>query len=121
MPNLSRTDFDQILQHRRVTLEQTLVNRFYETLNENALYLDLVAKELAELENITDQEVEEIVWQIADDPDNLFSLTVDRLRRQETLWTTVIKPALGLLLVTNQPLTREYLKRLANLDFCNEV
>jgi len=121
LPNLSRADFDHILRHRGVTLEYTLADRFYETLDENALYLDLVAKELAARRDITNREVEEIVQQIADDPENLFSLTVDRLRRQETLWTAVIKPVLGLLLVTNEPLVREHLKYLLNLDSTKKV
>lgn len=121
LPNLSRADFDHILQRRGVTLEQTLADRFYETLDENALYLDLVAKELAAWHDITNQKVEEIVQQIADDPENLFSLTVDRLRRQETLWTAVIKPVLGLLLVTNEPLVRQHLKHLLNLDSTQKV
>ncbi|HTD19885.1 MAG TPA: hypothetical protein VK667_10180, partial [Ktedonobacteraceae bacterium] len=66
--------------------------------------------------DITNQEVEEIVRQIADNPENLFSLTIDRLRRQETLWTAVIKPVLGLLLVTKEPLVRDHLKHLLNLS-----
>ncbi len=116
LPNLSRADFDQILHHRRVSLDQALADNFYKTLDKNALYLDLVAKELAARKNITGQEVEEIVQQIANDPENLFSVTIDRLRWQETLWASVIKPVLGLLLVTNEPLVREHLKHLLNLD-----
>jgi uncharacterized caspase-like protein len=117
LPNLSRADFDQILQHRGVALKlkRELADSFYETLNENALYLDLVAKELAARKNVTSQKVEEIVRQIADDPENLFSLTIDRLRWQETVWTAVIKPVLGLLLVTQEPLLREQIKHLLNL------
>jgi hypothetical protein len=74
-----------------------------------------MAKELAAHQEFTDKYVEEIVGQIIDDPDNLFSLTIARLRHPEALWSTVIKPLLGLLLVTQEPLLREHLKYLLNL------
>src|SRR6266487_1565070 len=48
LPNLSRQDFDLILQHRQVPLSRELANQFYQAMQENALYLDLVAKELGE-------------------------------------------------------------------------
>lgn len=115
LPNLSHADFECILQARGVTLARALTDRFYEILDQNALYLDLVAKELAQRENMTQQEVEKIVQQIADDPGNLFSLTIERLSRQESLWHTVIKPVLGLLLVAEEPMGREALKHVLNL------
>ncbi len=121
LPNLSRNDFDQILSHRGVDLEPTLANRFYETLGKNALYLDLVAKELAARRNMTNYEVEKVIQQIADDPENLFSLTIDRLRRPEHLWSTVIKPILGLLLVTYEPLVREHIKHLLHFAFITNI
>jgi tetratricopeptide (TPR) repeat protein len=121
LPNLSRADFDLILQHRHVTLEQTLANRFYEKLEENALYLDLVAKELSARGSITSAEVEEIIQQIADNPENLFSLATDRLKQPETLWREVIKPVLGLLLVTSEPLARQQIKQLININAPVEV
>jgi tetratricopeptide (TPR) repeat protein len=116
LPDLSRADFDHILQHRSVILEHTLAERFFEILDRNALYLDLLAKELAVRGDITDQQVEDIVRELADDPENLFSLTINRLRQQETLWNVVIKPVLGLLLETNEPLAREHLKQILNID-----
>ena len=74
LPNLSRTDFDRILERREVTLEPLLANKFYEKLEKNALYLDLVAKELAKRGPITAAEVVTIIGQISDNPENLFSL-----------------------------------------------
>src|SRR6266567_6126300 len=41
LPNLSRQDFDLILQHRGVSLSSVLADRFYEAMQQNALYLDL--------------------------------------------------------------------------------
>jgi tetratricopeptide (TPR) repeat protein len=114
--NLSRPDFDRILQHRGVALEPSLADIFYRALNKNALFLDLVAKELAERKSITNPEIEKIVREIANDPEHVFSLTIDRLRQQGILWQSVIKPLLGLLLVTSEPLLPEHLKHLLNLD-----
>ena len=71
---LTRHDFDLILQHRKVYLEPGLADRFYKAMGENALYLDLVAKELAQA---GDAKSEEIIERIADDPENIFSLSTD--------------------------------------------
>ncbi|MGH2510671.1 MAG: hypothetical protein ACRDHZ_25130, partial [Ktedonobacteraceae bacterium] len=77
--------------------------------------------ELALRKNITHQEVEAIIQQIADNPENVFSLTIDRLRRLEMLWSTVIKPVLGLLLVAKESVQREHLKRLLNLSATTQI
>src|SRR5205823_11804684 len=79
LPNLSRSDFGLILSHRRVYLTRELTDRFYEAMQENALYLDLVAKELAET-GVTSQV--EVIKRVADNPDNIFSLSIDRFKRQ---------------------------------------
>lgn len=121
LPSLSRADFGRVLLHRGVTLEHTLINRFYEVLDRNALYLDLVAKECAASPEMTNQEVEEVVQSITDNPENLFSLTIRRLVQPDNLWSAVIKPLLGLLLVTREPLKRDHLKRLLNLAAVTHV
>jgi tetratricopeptide (TPR) repeat protein len=121
LPNLSRADFDRILHHRHVPLERTLADNFYEQLEQNALYLDLVAKELAERSSITAAEIAAIIQQITDNPENLFSLATDRLSMQEKLWAEVTKPILGLLLVTNQPLSSRQIKQLINLSATAQV
>src|SRR5262249_1054264 len=46
LPNLSRDDFDRILHHRSVSLTSDLADRFYRVMDGNALYLDLVAREI---------------------------------------------------------------------------
>lgn len=43
LPNLSRQDFNLLLEHRKVKLDRVLADRFYKAMQENALYLDLVA------------------------------------------------------------------------------
>jgi tetratricopeptide (TPR) repeat protein len=116
LPGLSRPDFDRVLQHRNVTtLEAGLASRLHETLKENALYLDLVAQELAKRPSLTPEEVEQIVQQLAENPENLFALSIERLRWQKSLWEAVLKPILGLLSVTREPLCRDHLKRLLTL------
>jgi hypothetical protein len=122
LPNLSRDDFDRILRRRHVILpEHALADRFYYELEENALYLDLVAKELALRDPITPAQVEEIIRAIADNPENLFSLATDRLSQPPEAWNTVIKPILGLLLATSEPLTRQQLKQLVNLNSAHSI
>ncbi|GHO98466.1 hypothetical protein KSF_085140 [Reticulibacter mediterranei] len=121
LPNLSRHDFNLILAHHRVILKRPLADRFYTMLGENALYLDLVAQELAVPQGLTDLYVEGIVRRLIDDPDNVFSLTIDRLRQQGSLWALVIKPVLGLLLAAQEPLMREQLKQLLNLAMKSNV
>jgi hypothetical protein len=101
LPPLSRDDFDLILQHRRANLDAHLADRFYQAMEQNALYLDLVARELAEAGALTP---EQIIARIADNPENLFSLAIDRLKRPPLEWRTLVKPILGVLLTTQQPL-----------------
>jgi tetratricopeptide (TPR) repeat protein len=113
LPNLSRADFDLILAHRQVTLDRNLTDRFYTAMQENALYLDLVAKELAEA---PDRDPEAVIQRIADNPENIFSLTMDRLRRNRQQWREVIKPVLGLLLATQEPLSLRALRALVGVD-----
>ncbi|HEU4329430.1 MAG TPA: AAA family ATPase [Roseiflexaceae bacterium] len=101
LPNLSRADFDLILQRRGVALAPDLADRFYATMHASALYLDLVGRELAH----ADAEVpEQIIARVADNPNHLFSLAVERLKRHAPLWREVIKPTLGLLLAAREPL-----------------
>jgi tetratricopeptide (TPR) repeat protein len=101
LPPLSRTDFDLVLQHRQVNLDAHLADRFYRVMEANALYLDLVARELAEAEALAP---EQIIARIADNPDSLFSLAIERLKRPALEWRTLIKPILGTLLAAQEPL-----------------
>ena len=113
LPNLSRQDFDLILQHRGNRLEKNLADEFYQAMQENALYLDLVAKELAEDETAIPAA---IVKRIADNPNNLFSLSMARLKRRHSQWRDVIKPVLGSLLVAREPLSLRHLREIIGVD-----
>ncbi len=113
LPNLSRQDFDLILQHRGVSLSSVLADRFYEAMQQNALYLDLVAKELAEHDQ---QAPEELIQQLTENPERLFSLATDRFKRQWWLWRNLIKPILGLLLVIQEPLSKRHMRKILDVD-----
>jgi Caspase domain len=101
LPNLSRDDFDLILKHRSVQIEEGLANRFYQAMQENALYLDLVARELTGISAIKH---EEMIQRVAINPANIFSLSMTRLKRHSQ-WREIIKPVLGILLVAREPLS----------------
>jgi hypothetical protein len=107
--DLSRADFNLILDHRQVMLAPDLADRFYTAMERNALYLDLVARELAQSHT---NKLDSIIWRIADNPENLFSLSIDRLKRQREQWHTLIKPVLGCLLVARESLSQRALRDL---------
>jgi hypothetical protein len=114
LPNLSRSDFDLILLHRHVHLERGLADRFYEAMEQNALYLDLVAKELLEAREMS---LEDIIHRISRDPDYLFTLAIERLKRgDKTLWKEVVYPTLGLLLTSCEPLSRKQIGQLLGVE-----
>ena len=112
LPNLSRQDFDLILQRRHVYLDRILADQFYQVMQENALYLDLVARELAENDALASIDM---IQQMSDNPNNLFSLSIDRLRRQSTEWNEIILPILGVLLVAREPLPRRHIRQILEL------
>ena len=113
LPGLSREDFDLILTHRQVSLERALADQFYQVMQENALYLDLVAKELHEQGASSPQEM---IARIADNPDNIFSLSMGRLKRSPTEWREVLKPVLGVLLAAREPLSLWQIRHILQLE-----
>ncbi len=113
LPNLSRADFDLVLAHRNARLDPALADRFYATMRASALYLDLVARELA-LDDAADPEA--IIERVADDPRHLFSLSIERLKRAGGVWRAVIKPMLGLLLAAQEPLHPRAMRTLIGRD-----
>ena len=113
LPNLSRQDFDLILKKRGVRLERGLVDEFYIAMQENALYLDLVAKELAEGE-ITS--APEMIKRIANNPNSIFSLAMARFKRHTNQWREVIKPILGVLLAAREPLSIQHIRQILTIE-----
>ncbi len=103
LPTLSRTDFDLVLHHRGVRdLDPALVNRCYTAMAGNALYLDLVAAELARLAG---PPPDELIAQVLTRPGHLFALKLNRLHRPRPCWRMQRKPILGLLLAARDPLS----------------
>lgn len=114
LPGLRRPDFDLLLEKHGVQISPPLADYFHEKMAANALYLSLVAQEL-ELSRESALP-EEIVQRITDNPDHLFSMAIDRLRRANHQWTTVIKPTLGVLLVAREPLTEPMIRSVLSID-----
>lgn len=101
LPELSRNDFELVLSRQEVSLATTLIDQFYQAMDKNALYLDLVARELASSQSLTPQK---IIERVAANPENLFELAIDRLKHNLTEWEDVLKPVLGVLVATQEPL-----------------
>ena len=110
---LSRADFDLLLAHRKITLTKDQADLFYQKMAGNALYLDLIAKELAEKDAVSP---EEIIQKVSENPDNIFWLSTERLKRQKTEWRETIKPLLGVLLVRQEPLSVRHLRQILELE-----
>src|SRR3989442_1411238 len=92
---------------------QNIADQFYQTMEKNALYLDLVAKELFIAGSIAP---EELIGRIAHNPENIFSLSMARLKRQPVEWREVIKPVLEVLLAALEPLSRWQIRQLIHVD-----
>src|SRR5262249_33697982 len=108
LPKLKRDDFVLMLQRSNVTLSTSQVDELHKVLQANALFLDLAAKELAlaakELPQAPDTSLQTIIQRVSNNPTDIFSIAIDRLKVKESLWQKIIKPILGVLLVTQQPL-----------------
>jgi tetratricopeptide (TPR) repeat protein len=109
LPPMRKDDFERILVRRDVHLERGIIEQLHQALQENALYLDLAAKELHETGALSPQH---ILAQVASDPSNLFSLSIQRLRRNALEWREAIKPVLGILLVAQEPFLVAHLRQL---------
>jgi len=112
LPDLSRQDFDLILAHRNVQLDKRLADRLHLTLH-NALYLDLAARELIDA---NESDLVTLLQKISDDPDNIFTFSIERLKQHGVLWDTVIYPLLGVLLCAREPLAARTLGDILKLE-----
>lgn len=113
LPDLSRRDFDLILIHRQARLGTAIADQLYHVMQGNALYLDLVAQELSKDSAISP---EIILTRIAHNPDNLFTLALSRLRQSHQTWHEEIKPILGVLLTTMEPLLAVQIRQIIQVD-----
>ncbi len=109
LPSLSKGDFERLLARREVHLKATIIEQLHQALQENALYLDLVARELHAVGTLTPQE---IIARVASDPANLFYFSMQRLKHHSLDWREVIKPVLGILLATCEPLQSAHIRQI---------
>jgi hypothetical protein len=72
-----------------------------------------VAKELAERGTTSP---ESIIKQIVDNPQNVFSLSMTRLKRPPTQWREVIKPVRGVMLAAREPLGGRHNRQILGVD-----
>lgn len=115
LPDLSRTDFDLLLARYGVQPGKVVADHFYEAMQHNALYLSLVAQELANQDALAVSATTETIARIADNPDYLFSLTFQRLKKSRDEWREVLWPVLGFLLAAHEPLNLLHLRQLTGL------
>jgi hypothetical protein len=113
LPNLSREDFNLILHHRDVQLDHDLADQLYGAMQGNALYLDLMVKELVERGTGSP---EALIKHLAHNPEHLFSFAMVRLKRHSVEWREVIKPVLGVLLVAREPLGLRHIRQIIGVD-----
>nr|BBH92098.1 hypothetical protein KTA_02970 [Thermogemmatispora argillosa] len=121
LPRLSAGDFAELLRQRQVHLSAELERRSYEVLDGHALFLDLLAKELAVRRRLAPGEVEALVERLSSDPEQVFTLALERLRRERGQWRRVLKPLLGILLVAQEPLPVPALRQLVGLAGQGEI
>lgn len=113
LPELSYPDFISLLQRYDLHLKKNLVDSCYYILSGHVFYLDLAVRLFAEKGEITP---EEVINQIEDDPDNLLWLSLERLREPVDEWSKVIKPILGVILETCEPLGIGALSQIIGVD-----
>mgnify|MGYP001202586510 CR=1 FL=1 len=113
LPPLSRADFDLVLTYRGARLEPSIADQIYAAMQENTLYLDLAAREVA-IEGITS--LEAVIPRVSNNPDNLFAIAISRLQSNKQEWENVLRPVLGLLLVARAPISRSALRTLTGID-----
>ena len=110
---LSLADFELLLRIRGEPLSPYLARRFHEALKGNALYLDLLAREL---EVNRDSPPDELVASLENNPDHIFTLTFSRLKKLGGVWHNVIRPLLGTLLVAREALTRQQIGQICGIE-----
>lgn len=111
LPGLSREDFDLLLQHHSVSLLVALRDSLHRRLHQNPLYLDLVAQELRAPYSL---QPEELIARVANNPNNIFTITFSRMQRSPDEWYNVVRPILGILLVAQEPLTAQQIAHISN-------
>ncbi len=113
LPDLSHEDFRLLLHHHNVSLPSALSESLYRRLKQTPLYLDLVAQELRAPASL---QPEELIARVANNPDNIFTITFSRMQRSRDEWYNVTRRILGTLLVAQEPLTAQQIASISHQD-----
>lgn len=107
LPQLSQDDFAALLDKYGVRLSMSDQEDLHKALHGNAFDLDYLAQEIARTPAV---ERTALLQRVIANPRDLFTPTLERLRRDYHLWEQVIHPLLGVLLAAQEPLSRDALR-----------
>jgi tetratricopeptide (TPR) repeat protein len=107
LPPLSEADFGELLRDRGVTLSAHKQSELYHALHGNAFDLAYLVQEIRQTP-ATD--IAALLQRVIANPRDLFTPTLERLKLDWNLWERVLHPLLGILLVAQEPLSRNALR-----------
>jgi len=114
LPPLNEADALALWRSVQPAVADSLLHDLYAALKGNALFVHLAA------DTMHDQSVVDatsLIRQIEQNPQNLFGITLDRIKRvPRSKWDTVWKPMLALLIVAQEPLRLDVLGDLLGHD-----
>ncbi|WP_240614470.1 CHAT domain-containing protein [Herpetosiphon llansteffanensis] len=114
LPPLSEIDAFSLWRASQPDVADRILNDLYTALKGNALFVHLAANTMR---NQSVADVDSLIKQIKQNPNNLFGVTLERIKRMpHTKWDVVWKPMLALLLVTQEPLQLDVMGDLLNQD-----
>jgi tetratricopeptide (TPR) repeat protein len=113
LPPLSEADFGELLRDRGVTLSAHEQSELYRALHGNAFDLAYLVQEIRQTP-ATD--IAALLQQVIVNPRDLFTPTLERLKLDWNLWERVLRPLLGILLVAQEPLSRNALREILNVS-----
>jgi len=113
LPPLSEADFAALLRDRGVTLSAHEQSELYHALHGNAFDLAYLVQEIRQTP-ATD--IAALLQRVIVNPRDLFTPTLERLKLDWNLWERVLRPLLGILLVAQEPLSRNALRKILNVS-----
>ena len=114
LPPLSETDALSLWRSVQPGMADGLFHDLYTALKGNALFVHLAADTMQDASVV---DATSLIKQIEQNPQNLFGITLERIKRVPlSKWDTVWKPMLALLLVAQEPLRLDVLGDLLGHD-----
>ncbi|GCE15759.1 ATP-binding protein [Tengunoibacter tsumagoiensis] len=114
LPPLTKSDFELLLKHYHVSLDEERCYQVYQSL-QGALYLSLFANIVVEQAG-ADTEITQIIQDITEDPNNLFSRAIRRLQKLNNDWQAILKPILCLLTMAHSPLSIHHIHQIIGIS-----